>query len=331
MHHALQDQPKLCKRQKLYVQAETKQGKLLWQAATRVRMDLEEEMQVRFRFGPPDVGPPSGSSSSSSVSMEEMEVTDFDALEQEVQAQDDEVLQLASQVDPQVMQVPPEPGYASMADLYKDILNTRNGRAWYIAWKQGRVDDSQVDTRFGPVVLRNFQSQARLDDRQDSQQSQDAVNQQDRRDSQVAEASGSDATGSLGSLVGPELPSGGSAQLHGHGGQVGVGLSAPTQLVQGLYDAGSSAVGPSSERTCGDEGLDEDKSGGGLLGASVDRNDQDVAAGEEAGPAQAAVASGPAETAEDEDELSEMDSTIADTTTWYGRAMDRWQREGHLY
>ena len=169
MSQAMQEPPRNRKRQKLYVQAETKEGKLLWRAATRVRMSPEEEMQVRFRFGPPDVGPPS-ESSSSSVSMEQMEVTDFDALEQEVQAQDDEILQVASQVEPEVLDMPPEPGYDTLEDLYNNILDTKNGKAWYIAWKQGRVDDSQVDSRFGPVVLQNFQAQWQLDARPLSQQ-----------------------------------------------------------------------------------------------------------------------------------------------------------------
>ena len=314
MRQALQDPPKLRKRQKLYVQAETKQGKLLWQAAARVRMQPEEDMQVRFHFGPPEVGPPSSSgSSSSSASMEQMEVTDFDALEEEVQAQDDEVLAMASQVDPNVLQMPPEPGYDSLEDMWAGILDTKNGRAWYLAWKQGQIDDAQVDQRFGMVVLQNFQARWQMDARASS-----------------LRPGGDDGTSAA------------SAQIVDTGEQVN--LSAPTQLValpgasaerdvKTPVKPDSDAAGSSGDLlllTSGAPGSEGNVAGPDSLAQQGGSGEVTAATAEGSLAGDGAAAETTVNGMED-DELDEGELTVDDDSTWTGRAMIRWQREGRLY
>ena len=303
VHQAMQDPPRnRKKKQKLYVQAETKEGRLLWRAATRVTMQPEEEMQVRISFGPPDVAPQS-QSSSSSASMEQLEV-DFDEMEQEIEAQDAEVLQVASQVDPGVLSMPPEPGYDTLEDLYNNILETKNGRAWFIAWKEGRVNDLQVDQRFGAVVLQNFQAQWQQEHRPSSQ----------RQEGASAVTSGDADRGDM-----------------------NVDLSAPTQLVPQLAAAVPAAeVAPAMPSTSGLTSADvevlpvppgdvESSAVSALSGLGVVEAGLDVLhAGNSVGTSHANE-----ETIMDDDILEE-DLTIPDHSTWTGRALDRWQREGHL-
>ena len=97
----MNDPGRVGKKQKVYVPAESTQGRILWRSAARVKMQQQESRQIRFQFGEVDVAQEM-SSSASEASLEQLQIPqDGEEEDGKVEAADDEVLQTASQTGAQ--------------------------------------------------------------------------------------------------------------------------------------------------------------------------------------------------------------------------------------
>ena len=217
---------------------------------------------------------------------------------------------VASQLEPEVLEMPPEPGYDSLEDLWANILDTKNGRAWYIAWRQGKIDDAQVDQRFGMVVLQNFQARWQTEARAASQ-----------LQSGTGPSSGTAAGPATG--FGLQMEVDASSSRAAVAAEHAVDLSAPTQLVAFPEALAGDLVDGAAVAAAAQGAVDTQEgptSHAAVLGAEM----------QQPGDGSHAL---PDTTVEDSvaDEIREDDLTRDDDTTWTGRAMRRWQQEGRFY
>ena len=114
----------------------------------------------------------------------------------------------------------------------------------------------------------------------------------------------------------------GPSARHDAGDARDVDLSAPTQLVP-MQAAAAGEHGPEFLATMA-------SASDGSVVLETETAGQQVVSGDVCLQEEGGTDGLTGETAVD-DEIREEDLTQTDTSTWTGRALDRWQREGHLY